>query len=151
MKPQPFRLGRVLRLRRRELDHAAIALATAAAELAAATADVDAARLRLLDTSQDQQRRLASGLSAVEYRVVANAVESARRAEQCSHEHERTCEARRDQARRDVLAARSSVRALEGLRDRCAREQRVWRERVEQRELDEVGTRSASRQEVESL
>ena len=150
MRPPPFRLERVLRVRSKELDRAAAAFAAASSELNAARADADAARRRLEAAARDQQARIGAGLRAGEYYVTALGVDSVRAATKRACERELACEARSLEARRALLAARTRVRALEGLRDRRVQAERAWREKIAQAELDEVGARMASRREVDS-
>jgi flagellar export protein FliJ len=145
MKPKAFRLERVLRVRRRDLDGAAATFATAQAELASARAHADACRDGLNDAQTMRRSRLDAGVPAGEHQVAELVLDTERASLGHAREREAACASRTEETRGLLLAARSRVRALEKLRDRWIRNERAHAERTAQAESDEVGARIARR------
>jgi flagellar export protein FliJ len=139
------RLSRLISVRESELTRAGAAYARAARGLAAAGALERERARRAAKGRLSLLHRARAGESAV---VLRTAVAGVRLLGDASLEAERELERARvasEQARALLLAARTRVRALEGLRDRLAQQERAVRERAEQRELDQVGLRARPR------
>lgn len=150
MKPKPFRLGRVLEVRRRQQRQRQKELAQAAQRLRRQEDRVIGIlneRLACREAIAARERAAAAAhapLDVLEARRSRQVlVQLARQAGQESvplPALRETTEARRQ----ELVTARLKVRVLENLRDRCDDALRRWLRRREQTTLDDLANRAAA-------
>ena len=144
MKAFHFRLEPVLRVRRLELERAAVRLAEAERSLERALERTAEWRRRCGSASAELAARLGIGLRADEYRT-ADAAQRGLQARLAEAEAgSAQARGQLEESRWRVFEARTRVRALERLRERALREHQLRTARREQRELDEVAVQRAA-------
>jgi flagellar export protein FliJ len=143
MRTTRSRLSTLLRVREIELAGAGAGYARAARGLAVVDSLARERAHRAARGRESLLRRARAGESAV---VLRTAVAGVRRLGDASLDAVRELESARavmERAHARLLAARTRVRTLEGLRDRFEQEERDDLQRRAQRELDEIALRRA--------
>jgi len=148
MKRTTFRLDPVLRVRKRELDRARGSLAEAIQDSARWRREQARWTDEALAESRSISARLGEGMNAGLLRATSASVDAARQRAAEASQQLQTSEQKVAGALEDVVAAKTRVRALEILRERRQREQRVLEEHQAQLRLDEVGARIALQQQT---
>lgn len=144
MKRRQARLDSVLRLRKRELDGARLALATRVAEAIRSSDTREQFASDAHAAADGLTTQLEGGVRAFELRAGAEAVSRVLGRVREAEERELACRRSVELARQQVAERKGRVRALEIVEAKRRHVEQLREARVLQRGLDEAGARAAA-------